>query len=105
MAMAIRSVPLDTLQSPCLCVEAVAHQNLNFKLKGNPVQKARSFASVELSSSFIGNWNGAGPLVRSRRQIGKKGGMVVVDELGGTYDEGFDDVDLVRYSFHSILKG
>ncbi|KAJ1701060.1 hypothetical protein LUZ63_000839 [Rhynchospora breviuscula] len=102
MAMAIRSVPLDTLQSPCLCVEAIAHQNLNVKTKGNLIPKARNSSSLELSSSFIGNWNRSGPLVRSKRKGSRKRGMVVVDELGGTYEEGFDDVHLNLMNYFTL---
>jgi hypothetical protein len=106
MSMAIRSVMLDTRQSPCLCVEAVAHQNRNVKVKGYWIPKSRNSSSLELSSSFTGNWNGRGPLVRSKRRNSRKRGMVVVDELGGTYEEGFEDVHLVCPSiFHkSFLK-
>jgi hypothetical protein len=106
MSMAIRSVMLDTRQSPCLCVEAVAHQNRNVKVKGYWIPKSRNSSSLELSSSFTGNWNGRAPLVRSKRRNSRKRGMVVVDELGGTYEEGFEDVHLVCPSiFHkSFLK-
>ncbi|XP_078180761.1 chaperonin-like RbcX protein 2, chloroplastic [Carex rostrata] len=106
MAMAIRSVTLDTLPSPCLCFESIALQSTNVKVKGNSIPKARVFCSLELSSSFMGNWNGRAQLVRSKRKISKKRGMTVVDELGGTYEEGFEDVhlNLMNYFTYKAVR-
>ncbi|KAJ3670218.1 hypothetical protein LUZ60_010542 [Juncus effusus] len=78
MAMAIRSVP-------------VKYGDWGI-YKGNSAQKARLLSSLDISSPFLGNFNGFPPLIRHKRKISKRGGLVVVNELGGQYEEGFDDV-------------
>ncbi|KAH7661755.1 Chaperonin-like RbcX protein [Dioscorea alata] len=55
-----------------------------------------STSSLDLSSSFVGAWR---PPTRCRKLRKKSSGLGVVDELGGQYEEGFNDVhiQLINY--------
>lgn len=112
-AMAIGSVAVDSHPSPFLCVDAFALSNLNFRGSGDAhriptCRKAsRSAAgSLELSSSFVDAWQGRRPSARSRKQRSKSRTLVVVDELGGQYEEGFEDihVQLINYFTYKAVR-
>ncbi|KAM0952022.1 putative chaperonin-like RbcX [Dioscorea sansibarensis] len=55
-----------------------------------------STSSLDLSSSFVDAWR---PPTRCRKLRKKSRGLVIVDELGGQYEEGFNDVhiQLINY--------
>ncbi|WOL04245.1 hypothetical protein Cni_G12966 [Canna indica] len=94
-SIAFGAIAVDSLLSPCLCVDALR----GAACRRNPALRP-SGSSVELGSSFLDSW----PAPRRRRPASalakkqpprsrRRGGLVVVvDELGGQCEEGFDDV-------------
>ncbi|PKA58242.1 hypothetical protein AXF42_Ash012965 [Apostasia shenzhenica] len=66
---------------------------------------AASTLPAGLSSSFIGGWGDRRrPAVRSKKK--ERSGGVIVDELGGHYEEGFDDVhrQLINYFTYKAIR-
>lgn len=100
--VAFGAVAVESLLSPCLsCVDA-----LNFSRRRPPASSSTSSSSssIELGSSFLDTWHrrrAPRPLaaVAKKKQQScsrRRGGLLlVVDELGGQYEEGFDDVHVV----------
>ncbi|KAJ0982665.1 hypothetical protein J5N97_010920 [Dioscorea zingiberensis] len=77
--------------NPFLC-------DLSFGRSGACRKSSRnSPSSLDLSSSFIDAWRPASTRCRKLRKQTR--GLVIVDELGGHYEEGFDDVhvQLINY--------
>ncbi|OAY85059.1 hypothetical protein ACMD2_14607 [Ananas comosus] len=112
-SMAIGSVAaaaVDTFPSaPCLCVDALCIAGLSFRGRGKAGRRPPS--SLEMSSSsFLGAWNGRRPSSavrprkpqrRSKRSGCAGGRLLVVDDLGGQYEEGFEDVHAIFLNFNS----
>lgn len=77
--------------------------NLSFGLTNTATTTVRR--SPELSSSY--SWNPLSVAARRSRSKSKKrsrgGGLVIVSELGGQYEEGFDDVRKVILLSLSLL--
>ncbi|KAJ8512884.1 hypothetical protein OPV22_003318 [Ensete ventricosum] len=94
--MAFGAVAVDPLPSPCLCVDARNY------IRGAACRRPSrpSGSSLELSSSFLDAWHPrpgrlVSVLAKRQQRSRRRGGLVVVvDELGGQYEEGFDDVHL-----------
>ncbi|KAG1347622.1 chaperonin-like RbcX protein 2, chloroplastic [Cocos nucifera] len=114
-SMAIGSVAVDSHPSPCLCVDALPLSNLNFRGSGDAHKittcrkPSRSGpGSLELSSSFVDTWQGRRTSGRSRKRQtkSKRRSLVVVDELGGQYEEGFEDVhvQLINYFTYKAAR-
>ncbi|XP_009398583.2 chaperonin-like RbcX protein 2, chloroplastic [Musa acuminata AAA Group] len=102
--MAFGAVAVDPLPSPCLCVDGLNYGR-GTACRRPPLPSRPSASSLELSSSFLDARRarrGRIPFVLAKRQqrSRRRGGLVVVvDELGGQYEEGFDDVhvQLINY--------
>nr|CAD1818447.1 unnamed protein product [Ananas comosus var. bracteatus] len=117
-SMAIGSVAaaaVDTFPSaPCLCVDALCIAGLSFRGRGKAGRRPPS--SLEMSSSsFLGAWNGRRPSSavrprkpqrRSKRSGCAGGRLLVVDDLGGQYEEGFEDVhaQLINYFTYKAIR-
>ncbi|XP_068642792.1 chaperonin-like RbcX protein 2, chloroplastic isoform X2 [Aristolochia californica] len=104
-ALAMVGSSVESHICPCLCVDSLSLSNANFKstvdlgVYGNSVSKkhSRKLASLELSSSFVDspgqNWRLLGARGHSRKQR-KNVSLVIVNELGGQYDDSFEDVKM-----------
>ncbi|KAE8735518.1 hypothetical protein F3Y22_tig00000340pilonHSYRG00546 [Hibiscus syriacus] len=100
----VSSSVMESQAGPCLCLEALPSDTIGLKRKARP-------GSVELGSSFVGSW----PDWRlSSKMIFNKGwrkqrkdrGLVVVDNLGGQYEETFGDVQkqLLNYFTYKAVR-
>ncbi|WOL04247.1 hypothetical protein Cni_G12968 [Canna indica] len=108
-SIAFGVVAVDSLPSLCLCVDALR----GAACRRNPALRP-SGSSVELGSSFLDSW----PAPRRRRPASalakkqpsrsrRRGGLVVVvNELGGQYEEGFDDVhvQIINYFTYKATR-
>ncbi|XP_038978730.1 chaperonin-like RbcX protein 2, chloroplastic [Phoenix dactylifera] len=116
-SMVIGSVAVDSHPSACLCVDSLPLSNLNFRGSGDAhriptCRKASrsSAGSLELSSSFVDTWQGRRPSARSRKQQSKSRSrsrsLIVVNELAGQYEEGFEDVrvQLINYFTYKAVR-
>lgn len=97
-----------------LCLDALPSTNMNLKSGGDLVFQRNSMSrkrlgklgSVELSSSFIDSRRElrlsrkalSGIVDRSSRKQRKDRRFVIVNELGGQYEDTFEDVKTVRES-------
>lgn len=113
--MVISSVAaVDSHPCPCLCVDALPLSSLNFRSGGEAGvhrRSSRPSGTMELSSSFVGTWHGRRPSAAAgcswKKQRRSRGlGLIVVDELGGQYEEGFDDVhlQLINYFTYKAVR-
>ncbi|KAI3823235.1 hypothetical protein L1987_04668 [Smallanthus sonchifolius] len=90
----VGSSVMDSQTSPCLCVDSLTsktHMN-HIKSEHKSVGKKQLFlpGSLELRSSFVhSNYFARTPSPKKQR---KAKGLVVVNELGGQYDDTFRDV-------------
>lgn len=112
------SVVVDSNICPCLCVDSLSLSNVSFRSSGHlgsyRRQSRRSSATMELRSSFVDAWHEwrlsskalSGVVRRQSRRQRKIRDRVIVDELGGQYEEGFDDVTAVSelLCFVSVLS-
>ena len=90
----VGSSVMDSHTSPCLCVDSLASKALVNHTKNDhkSVGKKQLFlaGSLELKSSFVhSNYSARTPSSKKQR---KAKGLVVVNELGGQYDDTFRDV-------------
>lgn len=108
----IGSSVVDSHTSPCLCLDALPSTNMNLKSGGDLVLHRNSvgrkrlgkLGSVELRSSFIDSGRElrlsrkalSGIVNRSSRKQRKDRRFVIVNELGGQYEDTFEDVKTVR---------
>lgn len=99
---------MDTQLCPSVCVDSLSLSNPSFKSSGDlgsmvGRKQARKAAPLGLSSSFVDSWEDgrlsarllsrvANGHCRRQRRLRK---LVVANELGGQYEEGFQDVDSV----------
>ena len=107
----VGSPVVDSHSSPCLCLDALPLTNMNLKSGGDLVLNRNSMSrkhlgkpgSVELSSSFIDSGRDfrlsrkalSGIVNKSWRKQRKDRRFVIVNELGGQYEETFEDVKTV----------
>ncbi|KAK6937137.1 Chaperonin-like RbcX [Dillenia turbinata] len=108
----VGSPVMDSHTSPCLCLDALPSSPMGLKSTSGDLVLHRSYmnrkhlrrpGSLELSSSFIDSWH-EGRLSRrgpkgavnwnTWRKQRKNRGLIIVNELAGQYEEGFDDVKL-----------
>lgn len=113
LGVVVSSMVMDSHSSPCLCLDALPSCNLG---SGDSVLHRNSSStslcrrqikvpgSVELSSSFLdrrGFRKGQRGNFRSlkKQQQPKNRGFTVVNELGGQYEESFEDVksNILKY--------
>lgn len=116
LGVVVSSMVMDSHSSPCLCLDALPSCNLS---RGDSVSHRNSSStslcrrqiktpgSLELSSSFLdrrGLSKGQRGIFRSlkKQQRPKKRSFTVVSELGGQYEETFEDVKSVR--IFNLLK-
>lgn len=104
----VGSSVVDSHTSPCLCLDALPTTSINLKSSGDFVMKKNSMGrkrlpkpkNLDLSSSFVDTgreWLLSADMInRSSRKQHKNRRLVVVDELGGQYEDTFDDVKMVR---------
>ncbi|KAM0013841.1 putative chaperonin-like RbcX [Helianthus debilis subsp. tardiflorus] len=91
----VGSSVMDSHTSPCLCVDSLSskgHVNYYTQNGHKSVGKKQLFVpgSLELRSSFVhSNYSVRIPCYKVQR---KSKGLVVVNELGGQYDDTFRDV-------------
>ncbi|XP_062084079.1 chaperonin-like RbcX protein 2, chloroplastic [Humulus lupulus] len=120
----VGSSVVDSHACPCLCVDALPTTNLNFKSVGDLGRKhtikaaAGSSSSLELNSSFIDSGHDRrrlsvmksvpGIVSRSYRNQRKSNRRrkVVVNELGGQYEDTFEDVkvQILNYFTYKAVR-
>lgn len=101
----VGSTVMESHTGPCLCLDALPTTNMNLKsgggdlvLQRNSIKSkhmARSTRLVELSSCFSRHDWRVSSRVSSRKHRRDRR-LVVVSELGGQYEDTFEDVKLVR---------
>ncbi|XP_058073676.1 chaperonin-like RbcX protein 2, chloroplastic [Magnolia sinica] len=113
---------VDSHLCPCLCIDALSLSSGSFRSSGDlglyrnilGRKQSKRPASLELSSSFVNAWYewrlSAKVLSeiacrRSRRQR-KNRDLVIFDELGGQYEENFDDVtkQILNYFTYKAVR-
>ncbi|KAG9449399.1 hypothetical protein H6P81_009364 [Aristolochia fimbriata] len=103
-ALAMVGSAVEAQICPCLCLDSLSVSSANFKSSldlgacGNSANKrhSRKKASLGLSSSFVDSQGHNWRLIargRSRKQR-KNRSLFIVNELGGQYEENFEDVKL-----------
>ncbi|KAK9999977.1 hypothetical protein SO802_019580 [Lithocarpus litseifolius] len=113
---------VDSHTSPCLCLDALPLTNMNLKSGGDLVFHRNSMSrkrlgklgSVELSSSFIDSRRElrlsrkalSGIVNRSSRKQRKDRRFVIVNELGGQYEDTFEDVktQILNYFTYKAVR-
>lgn len=113
---------VDSHTSPCLCLDALPSTNMNLKSGGdlvfhrNSVSRKRlgKLGSVELRSSFIDSGRElrlsrkalSGIVNRSSRKQRKDRRFVIVNELGGQYEDSFEDVktQILNYFTYKAVR-
>lgn len=96
------SVVVDSHRCPCLCVDALPTTSVNLKTGGDVVlwknkHLVRRRGTMELSSSFVDpvrEWRLC--VNRSFKKQRRDRRVAIVNELGGQYDDTFDDVKTVN---------
>ncbi|KAL0374296.1 UNVERIFIED_CONTAM: hypothetical protein Sradi_3345300 [Sesamum radiatum] len=104
----------DSLSScPCLCLDSMSSTRLkitpySYRSAGRRRQLTK-LRMTDLSSSFLETWHDWRSSSRmlsscmmsesSRKRQKQPQGLIVVDELGGQYDDTFNDVKMVSLSF------
>lgn len=108
----VGSSVVDSHTCPCLCLDALPTANMNLKTGGDLVLQRNSMGkkhtlklpgSLELSTSFIDSGHDRGLSVktlpgvanRSFRKQRKIRRLRIAGELGGQYEDSFEDVKLV----------
>ncbi|XP_022968239.1 chaperonin-like RbcX protein 2, chloroplastic [Cucurbita maxima] len=102
----VGSSVVDSHTSPCLCLDILPTTSINLKSSGDFVMKKHSMGRkrlpkpkhLDLSSSFVDagrEWLLSADMInRSSRKQHKNRRLVVIDELGGQYEDTFDDVKM-----------
>lgn len=99
---AVRSFT-DALSCPCLCLDSMASNSLSVMTNVDMVvhkdvarrRKVLKLKSLDLRSSFLDKWSvrrlaiGANGYSRKKKKVKH---LKIVDNLGGQYEDGFDDV-------------
>ncbi|EXB93307.1 hypothetical protein L484_015295 [Morus notabilis] len=114
----VGSSVVDSHTCPCLCVDALPTTNLSFKSVGDLVlqrkQIAKPVGSSELSSSFIDSGLDRrlaakalpGIVGRSPGKQKKNRRLMIVSELGGQYEDSFEDVkrQILNYFTYKAVR-
>ncbi|KAM1041055.1 hypothetical protein ACFX13_031021 [Malus domestica] len=117
----VGSSVVDSHTSPCLCLDALPTTAMNLKSGGEMVLQRNSMAkkhvvkpgSLELGSSFIDFGHDrrfsmkALPVTGNRSTRKRKNrGFVIVNELGGQYEDSFEDVktQLLNYFTYKAVR-
>jgi len=118
VTMMMGSVVVDSKFCPSLCVDSMSFSNVSFRGSGDlgscRKQPRRPWASLELRSSFVDAWHDwrlsskvvSGVVRRQSRRQRKIRDRVIVDELGGQYEETFGDVtiQIVNYFTYKAVR-
>ncbi|KAE8728369.1 Chaperonin-like RbcX protein isoform 2 [Hibiscus syriacus] len=104
----VSSSVMESHTGPCLCLDALPSTNINLKRK----HAAARPGSLELGSSFVDSWpdwrlSSKTILNRSwRKQQRKDRRLVVVNDLGGQYEDTFGDVktQLLNYFTYKAVR-
>ncbi|KAM7273878.1 hypothetical protein ACFE04_028542 [Oxalis oulophora] len=104
----VGSSVIDSHTGPCLCLDAVlpsANNTTTILNKKQHIPK-KSTGSLELTSSFTDCWQGWRVSTMPRKHNGKHKKLVVVNELGGQYEDTFEDVQtaLVNYFTYKAVR-
>ncbi|ONI13853.1 hypothetical protein PRUPE_4G249500 [Prunus persica] len=118
----VGSSVVDSHTSPCLCLDALPTTAMNLKSGGELVLQRNSMAkkrlvkpgSLELSSSFIDSGHDMrlsmkalpGIIVNKSMRKRKNRGFVIVNELGGQYEDSFEDVkaQMLNYFTYKAVR-
>ncbi|OAY30090.1 chaperonin-like RbcX protein 2, chloroplastic isoform X2 [Manihot esculenta] len=119
----VGSPVVDSHTSPCLCLDALPTSNMNLKNSGELVLQRNSMkrrqlnrpGALELGSSFVGSWHdwrlsskAISGIVsnKSSRKLRKDRRFVVVYELGGQYEDTFEDVktQILNYFTYKAVR-
>ncbi|KAA3489807.1 Chaperonin-like RbcX [Gossypium australe] len=110
----VGSSVMDSQAGPCLCLDALPSTNMNLKTGAELVMQRRHSMKrkhvmarpgcLEFSSSFVGSWHDSrlsskvipGIMSKNLRKQRKDRKLVVVDNLGGQYEDTFSDVKTER---------
>ncbi|CAA6659141.1 unnamed protein product [Spirodela intermedia] len=103
--LAATAAELSPYRCLCSAVDAHAHQASSFHLRSG----LRHLGQVrrQLSSAFAGDWPAAGGrLARPSKPRRRQSLLVVAAELGGQYEEGFEDVhlQLINYFTYKAVR-
>lgn len=112
------SVAVDSHVSRCLRVDALPFSNASFRSccgdLGMQRKQSRRVASLDLSSSFVDAWQEerlsskalSAVVRRQTRRQKRHRNPVIVDELGGQYEDSFEDVTLqiLNYFTYKAVK-
>lgn len=108
----VGSSVMDSHTGPCLCLDALPSTTVSSSMKRRKQQIAKP-GSLELTSSFTNSWQGWKISTNnfrsssiSRKQQRKNNKFVVVNELGGQYDDSFEDVKaaLLNYFTYKAVR-
>ncbi|XVF69631.1 hypothetical protein PTKIN_Ptkin11bG0097200 [Pterospermum kingtungense] len=112
----VGSSVMDTHTGPCLCLDALASTNMNLKSGGELVLQRNSMKRKHaLGTSFVDSWQDwrlcskmiPGTLnYRSSRKQRKDRRLAIVNELGGQYEDSFEDVktQLLNYFTYKAVR-
>ncbi|XP_021862542.1 chaperonin-like RbcX protein 2, chloroplastic [Spinacia oleracea] len=103
---------------PCICLDTMSSSSMNLKNSGDiglgrkstgkKQSRSRQIGSLELSSSFVDSGKEFLGIVneRSSRKLRKVRSPVIVSELGGQYEDGFEDVktQLLNYFTYKATR-
>ncbi|KAE8691690.1 Chaperonin-like RbcX protein isoform 2 [Hibiscus syriacus] len=104
----VSSSVMESQTGPCLCLsEALPSDNINLRRK----HAAARAGSIKLVSSFVDSWpdwrlSSKMIVTKGWRKQRKDRGLVVVDNLGGQYEETFGDVkkQLLNYFTYKAVR-
>ncbi|XVE60002.1 hypothetical protein DITRI_Ditri05aG0091700 [Diplodiscus trichospermus] len=119
----VGSSVMDSHTGPCMCLDALPSTNMNLKSGGELVWQRNSMkrkhaasrpGSLELGSSFVDSWHDwrlsakiiPGIVNKSSRKQRKDRRFVVVNNLGGQYEDSFEDVktQLLNYFTYKAVR-
>ncbi|MBA0719663.1 hypothetical protein Golax_007320 [Gossypium laxum] len=120
----VGSSVMDSQTGPCLCLDALPSTNMNLKTSAElGMQRRHSMkrkhamarpGCLELSSSFVDSWHDSrlsskvipGIMSKNLRKQRKDRKLVVVDNLGGQYEDTFSDVktQLLNYFTYKAVR-
>ncbi|XVF19278.1 hypothetical protein REPUB_Repub11eG0096400 [Reevesia pubescens] len=119
----VGSSVMDSHTGPCLCLDALPSTNMNLKSGGELVLQRNSMkrkhaaarpVSLELGSSFVDSWHDwrlsskmiPGIVNKSSRKQCKDRRLVVFNNLGGQYEDSFEDVktQMLNYFTYKAVR-
>ncbi|KAL4295959.1 hypothetical protein GQ457_12G026050 [Hibiscus cannabinus] len=104
----VASSVMESHPGPCLCLDALPSTNINLKRKHTAARPG----SLELGSSFVDTWPDwrlSSKMIlsnKSSRKPTKDRRLVVVNNLGGQYEDTFGDVktQLLNYFTYKAVR-